>query len=54
MPRVTITQLPIADLTGPGGHYERDLSYALARRASQLAAGEAAPSRSDAGPAREL
>ena len=54
MPRATITRLPVADLTGPGGQYGRDLSSALARRASQLAAGEAAPSRSDAGPAREL
>lgn len=54
MPRATITQLPVADLTGSGGQYARDLSYALARRASQLAAGKAAPSRSDAGPAREL
>jgi hypothetical protein len=54
MPRATITQLPVADLTGPGGQYAQDLSYTLARRASQLATGEAAPSRPDAGPAREL
>ena len=54
IPRVTITQLPVTDLTGPGGQYERDLSYALARRAAQLAASEVTQPRPGAAPAREL